>query len=261
MSNTRTEPVRRLLLSDIDGTFIYGNQVPPDNYRAVREFEAAGNFFSFATGRDEREIHIIEPAMREIMNAPAVMCNGAYLYDFQAEERLEALTLDPVYAYDLLHKIEAKFGRTYTRLTFQDRWHHYYDEPDDGILDQTWLKIIIGGKSDYLDAIRDYVRAIADGRVFCCKSGPELLEILNPSASKGEMLRRLRRRLEARGIALKVYAIGDFENDISMLQQADVSACPANAAAAVKAAADYEMGDCREGAVAQFIDRILQGDI
>ena len=82
-----------LLASDFDNTLVWTEdalrqgtampQVPERNREALRYFMANGGRFAISTGR-------ALPAFRRFvdqvpMNAPGVVCNGAGLYDFQAD--------------------------------------------------------------------------------------------------------------------------------------------------------------------------------
>ena len=56
-------------------------------------------------------------------------------------------------------------------------------------------------------------------------------------------------------------ACGDFENDVEMLEEADIAVCPANALPQVKKVADHVLCDCHEGLIADVIEAIEQGRI
>ena len=83
-----------LLASDFDNTLIYteealrsGVAVPelsPENRAALEYFMAEGGRFTVATGRALAAF--LRYAGSIPMNAPAVVCNGAALYDFEKQE-------------------------------------------------------------------------------------------------------------------------------------------------------------------------------
>ena len=54
----------------------------------------------------------------------------------------------------------------------------------------------------------------------------------------------------------KIYAVGDYENDIEMLKASDVSVCPANAMEYVKKSADMTLCDCNGGVIADLVEII-----
>ena len=73
----------------------------------------------------------------------------------------------------------------------------------------------------------------------------------NSEADKGKGARMLADILG--GVKLLVCA-GDYENDISMIEQADIGYAVANAHPSVKAAADrVTKRECLEGAIAEII--------
>ena len=53
-------------------------------------------------------------------------------------------------------------------------------------------------------------------------------------------------------------AIGDYENDIAMLNNAGISAAPSSGDKSAKQAAQVVVGDCTGGAVADFINYLEQ---
>lgn len=87
------------------------------------------------------------------------------------------------------------------------------------------------------------------------KSAPFFLEIFDRRAGKGTMLQLLAERL---GIPpARIMAIGDQENDLSMLAYAQTSVAMGNAIPAVKAVARYETATHNEDGVAQAIERFV----
>ena len=72
-----------LIMSDLDGTFLdsRGRQVER-NLRALDRFRAGGGLFSFATGRVHTTIEkFVLPNYQDLVNSPAIMCNGSCAYD------------------------------------------------------------------------------------------------------------------------------------------------------------------------------------
>ncbi len=84
-------------------------------------------------------------------------------------------------------------------------------------------------------------------------SSPYYLEILNKDASKGSAVKELADHL---GIKQEeVMAIGDAENDLSMLKFAGVSVAMGNATPEVKAVAKYEVASNAEDGVKEALER------
>jgi len=91
---------------------------------------------------------------------------------------------------------------------------------------------------------------------FLTESEPEYLEVLSPAANKGNGLRVLAQYL---GIPQEeTAAIGDYLNDVEMVQWAGIGAAVANAVDEVKAVADVHMPSNEEGGVARFIDYLIE---
>lgn len=74
-----------LLVSDMDGTLFDDNkEVSAENKAAIDRFMAGGGKFTVATGRMRLAV---ERYFSEItINAPAIMHNGALVYDFEKDK-------------------------------------------------------------------------------------------------------------------------------------------------------------------------------
>jgi hydroxymethylpyrimidine pyrophosphatase-like HAD family hydrolase len=71
------------------------------------------------------------------------------------------------------------------------------------------------------------------------------------------MLRVLKQSYEIlTGAPMKVYGVGDYENDLALLGAADVAVCPANAQDKVKQISDMILCSNDQGVIADLIERI-----
>ena len=61
---------------------------------------------------------------------------------------------------------------------------------------------------------------------------------------------------KACGHPIVTVAVGDQENDLPMLQAADIAACPDNAAPSVQAVCAYHLCHHDEGCIADLIERL-----
>ncbi len=87
------------------------------------------------------------------------------------------------------------------------------------------------------------------------KSAPGNIEITPENAGKGTALAYLAQYL---GLEREqVMAMGDAENDLSMLEYAEHSVAMANASDEVKAACRYQTASNDDCGVAAMIDRVL----
>ncbi|MDR2518073.1 MAG: Cof-type HAD-IIB family hydrolase [Spirochaetaceae bacterium] len=105
---------------------------------------------------------------------------------------------------------------------------------------------------DRHELIRKEVSARFGGRMSMVRSSPTFLEILCAGVSKGRGLQEVLNHY--RIDRSQVMAFGDEENDLSLFAAAGFSAAPANAKAAVQAAADMVIGSNAEDGVAGFLE-------
>ena len=76
------------------------------------------------------------------------------------------------------------------------------------------------------------------------------------------MLAALREYVEKNaGKPVRLFACGDYENDLTMLAAADVAVCPTNALDCVKAVADVCLCHHTEGLIANLVELIEKGEI
>src|SRR5699024_8162902 len=81
-----------LLASDFDDTlYDLTFHIPERNLEAIRYFTHHGGLFTVSTGRAHRTFAPYAPMVP--MNAPAVLSNGAAIYDFQRDRLVEQTSL------------------------------------------------------------------------------------------------------------------------------------------------------------------------
>ena len=74
------------------------------------------------------------------------------------------------------------------------------------------------------------------------------------TGGKGNAVRKLRELLGGREVIHTVVCVGDYENDLSMIEYADIGYAVANAIQPVKDAADRVTVSNREHALARIIN-------
>ena len=136
-----TDFSRYLIATDLDGTFFgpKGSRVER-NFEAVRRFQAGGGLFTMATGRVHLNIRNVVGEPAELLNAPAVMSNGAYLYDFTRKQAYAQQIMPAEDAKELLDFMGRNFPHVDFRISTVDglliartdgyvaRDLHWYDE-------------------------------------------------------------------------------------------------------------------------------------
>ncbi len=267
-----------LIISDIDGTFLgKKSRIVPENIDAIEYFKAEGGRFTFASGRMDVNMRTAIPMLKELINAPAVLANGSYMYDFTCDAVVDVNYLNGPLAADMscfirenypdiglrmstsrgfltdamVGLIERDLSRKMITKVFVEPVNTWAENCDD------WYKLVVRGPADVLDAIRAELLVRYPGKFEHCKSAPTFYEIQNAGCTKATMIERLRKRIEGEvGHRLKVYCCGDYENDIPMLLAADVAACPENALDTVKNICDLTLCHCDSGFIADLIARL-----
>ena len=254
----------KLLVSDMDATLLDSRgEISRANREAIEYFISEGGYFTVASGR-------MVPAVRAYLdritiNAPAILHNGAKLYDFEADKAVyEKFIEEPrkaairrvhdehpelgieIYSDELVYVYQSCFM---TERFKTKPYEVIYELPDE-IWEKPWIKVLIIGEKSALDRFEPVYRREYDSG-FSVRSGDNFLDIVATGASKGEGLKRLAALL---GIKTgDIYAAGDNMNDIDMLRFAGHSYAVANAEAAVKAAARHAAPSCDGDAIAYIV--------
>ncbi len=75
----------KLVAMDIDGTLLDSNKnLSEENKKTVKEYEERGIKFTFSTGRIDNELEEVSSKMPYVKYG--IMCNGAYVIDFENSE-------------------------------------------------------------------------------------------------------------------------------------------------------------------------------
>jgi Cof subfamily protein (haloacid dehalogenase superfamily) len=260
----------RLLVTDVDGTLLPPDrQVLPSVREAVRLARARGVRVCLATGRMWRSVRPYAEAVAA--DSPAVLFNGAVVYDFARGQVLERHTLDPHAARAALEvlrdfpdlrphvfTLEAVYVDRLDAVSraYQERDGIHAEEVDDLVdrLPPEPVKVLVVGEPRRLSELDSALAVRAPGlrRVF---SEPDFLELLPAGVSKATGLRALCRAL---GVGLgEVVAVGDNPNDLEMVQEAGLGIAVANAHPVLKQAARFVTSSEGGEAIAEVVRRFL----
>lgn len=266
-----------MIVSDLDGTFLDDKgHVVPRNIDAIRAFCAEGGLFTFATGRHHDHLPEAVPGVKGLVNMPVIVANGSYLYDFSTERVLAEVFMDVNLSRPVLQFARANYPRVGFRVStpqgyltdgrtdymkkfvdYSKKHRSYLVEvaPIEQWMQRLWYKLVFQGTCEELDALYADVKATFGEDAFeYNKSSATLFEMQKKGCSKGSMLRVLKETYEIlTGHPIKVYGVGDYENDLSTLSAADVAVCPANAHAAVKGISDMVLCSNDDGVIADLI--------
>lgn len=238
-----------LLASDVDDTLAFGGKISKENMEAIRYFTENGGLFTVATGRTPA--YIRENYMPELkINAPLIAINGTAIADVITDEILwkcplpsgfEELVLAAKQVVPLENALAYLYGQTdccmeqsaflpeteYFKLLFVTHTE------EEGF----WLKQTL--KENYPDY--DVSRSWSVG-----------VEAVHKNAGKGAALRKLKEYVKASC----TIGVGNYENDLSLLQAADIGIAVENAVDSLKEAADLCTVSSKNHAIAEIIYHI-----
>ncbi len=264
----------KLIVSDIDGTLFDDTLLIAErNIDAINYFKENGGLFTFATGRCDR---IVQPELVKLANAPIICCNGAYIYDFEADRRSNEICIAPGPAISMINTVIESFPGVSATITADRKYYivgaeYNFDKEAYGLTDDDifylpleqiptnqWYSVVFNADEQSLDLVNKYISVAGENMYHISRSWATMLEINNIRATKGKAAAELKRFCEnhAHNTPITLYGIGDYENDIDLLTTSDVSACPENAVPAVKEIAQIQLCSNNDGAVADLIEYI-----
>lgn len=242
----------KLVALDMDGTLLNEEKhISEANKKAVFDALAAGVTVIFSTGRG---VQTAQPYADELkLKTPIVSVNGSevwsephklhkrHLMDYSVIRKMYEMALH----YDTWY-----WAYTVAGMFNKEKWT---DEPEK----QEWLKFgFYTDDSEVLATIRAELESW--GTLEITNSHPNNLELNPLGISKASGVEEVCRMI---GIDMsQVVAMGDSENDLSMIRAAGLGVAMGNAQEAVKQAADIVTVTNDEDGVAKIINEIVLAD-
>lgn len=263
-----------LLCTDLDGTLLDDERlVSQKNTDAIEYFKREGGNFTFVTGRVPRGAKLMLDFIHP--NIPVVAFNGAGIYDFAENKLLWGLYLDED-SKSVIRYVEERLPQVglaictdeNVHFSKMNEWVDAYFRAENLPLDTTpymeikdrWKKGLFIVDSCDMQAVKKLIAESEFANLYdFIQSGPHYYEILPKGATKGAGLHRLTELLEID--KNKVIAIGDNENDISMIEEAKMGIAVSNAIDELKAVSDIVTVSNNEDAIAKVIDMLDTGEI
>ncbi len=258
-----------IFMTDLDGTLLTDKkEILPCDMEAIERFRRGGGIFTIATGRGcsmaKKIANIICP------DVPAVVFNGAAVYDFKANDFLWHCEIDS-HTKEYIHSIMAEFPgigvevlceKTVYVPFMNDFEQRHLDmggvipdrRPLDEIPDSGWLKFLFTADPDTIDEIEKLTASGDYGGVCWIRSADVFCECLPNGVDKSRGFSELIKILHAEN-RFSV-AAGDYKNDTAMIKNANLGVAVGNALDEVKAAADIVVCDNNSGSIAEIIDYI-----
>jgi hypothetical protein len=269
---------RLMLITDMDGTLLTDNKtINPIDLTAIKRFKKLGGIFTVATGRNYKSASQYFEQLQ--IDSPVILYNGGMIYDVvndyptyiceldsHAESvakaileefptvACEILTSKDIYVvrnneYEQEHNDYSKVTPNYctledfithVKVSKEERIKMLFAMHED-IMPQLERFIHINGFNNYLDFV---------------KSTDNYYEMLPKGCCKGTALKQYKKILGLKGCI--VVAVGDYNNDIEMLQTAHIGVAPHNALESVRKSADFVTNhNNNTGAIAETIDYLI----
>lgn len=265
-----------LLTVDFDRTLTAPDTtIPQRNVDAIRYFMDNGGAFTINTGRS---LPMMEKIMERIsVNAPLLLYNGSAAYDWQKKEFTfqhpidldwfqtvrRCMELVPELTVEI-QGVDAHYALVRSRMweTFTEsnscRWSYatrqtpmepFLKFSAYGPVSQNNVSHLFEATEQQLaqmdQAVELLQREFAEKAVVI-RAGNRIIDIHCKGVSKGRSARELQQQLGRKILV----CVGDGQNDVSMLDEADYAYCPGDAVVRER----YEnVCDCASGAVADVI--------
>lgn len=260
-----------ILLSDLDGTLLNTDtELSQNNIDAINFFMSEGGRFGIATGRGISNVAKILPDLP--VNFQSIFFNGSILYDKQADKVIKARYLDkdnvlPVVQNCLLKYPDiaiqvctAKDGyfvsdknRT-NKMGLED--HIPYNFTDiEVVTKQDWTKVLFISNLKQLELVETSAAKLKEDKIVDdVYSGEIYYELLPCGSNKGAMAKHIKK-----GQDDVIYAVGNYYNDVEMIEFADVGIFSQNTPEDLKTRGLHKhiCKDCDNDAIADVIYNII----
>lgn len=266
----------KILFVDLDATLLSDDKtISKGNRAAIQRMLGEGHYIALATGRTiESGRTVVRELGLTVPGCYMIAFNGSILYDCAADRVLLKRSIPIDVVQELFERAKAAgiYAQTYNstdiitachtrELDFYMKKNHLTYKLSENVLDlleeepQKVLLIDLEHKERLVKFQRDNL-PWEQGKCnsfFSCK---EYLEYCPAGTSKGTGVEYLTRILNMSSDA--TIAVGDEENDITMIKAAHVGVAMKNGTPAIKEAADYiTEHDNNHDAIAEVIEKFV----
>lgn len=224
----------KLIVSDLDGTLLCNHQVSKENKQTIKELKEAGYLFTVATGR---HINSARKIVEELdLDLPIICNNGAHIVTPKSFETIESISmsqtsltriLDYFIEQDLTYMLTTTEDIYLTNDMKQAVMNEAGDIPMTVLSKEEMIShhqdtiiklLVVEFDQDKLDDLQTYINTFEDVSAVVSANG--FLNIGHSQATKGNGLVYL---ADVLGLSLdQILAIGDQENDLSMITKAGI---------------------------------------
>ncbi len=253
----------------MDGTLFRSDlKISPGVQQAIATAQQAGIHLVLATGRMPAAARPFVDLLH--LSGPQIYYNGALVSTPQGEQIFHLPVQTDVarrvveYARQSTMHVNAYVGdeiyvdRLTPEAEFTRQLNRVNPVPVGDLipfLERAPTKLVIVRLPKVEEGLISRLAADFNGSVSVSSSVPQYCEMINPGVDKGKALRSLAERL---GLSMdEVAAIGDGDNDLTLLEAAGLSFAMGNGTERLKARASRLVGSVEEDGVAQAIEQIL----
>lgn len=270
----------KLVAIDMDGTLLNSNNEVSERTKiAIGKAKEQGVNIVLATGR------ILKSALQYGLDldvgSPIIACNGAIIVNVQKEiiykKPMDKNTIENIldlakrnniyyhfydeysfYANTLVDEVVGFYNTATAKLKGLELEINIFEEKRE-ILDKNDLNVLkfmfIDNNLDKLYKVRNELEQM--GVLSISSSWDNNIEVMGNGVSKGESLKYLCNQLNVD--RSQVIAIGDNENDLTMLEYAGLGVAMGNSKDCVQAISDYKTSTNNEDGVAKVIEKFILG--
>ena len=251
---------KALLAADMDFTLLSpGKDVPEGNREAIKALREAGVAFTIATGRSSFLVGKFAESLG--IDVPILTSNGGSLFDAKTRKQFASKDFDDAKIRSLLRYLMARsadatlysdegifFCPASSRKYFVEGYNEGVepakqspiidigpDFPDQEKIPNFNKILLISADDDLINTLS------ADPELEVISSAPNLFDVMCSGVTKGNALLSLAGHLNIP--ASQTFAIGDSDNDLSMIEDAAYGIAMGNATDNCKAAAQYITAD------------------
>lgn len=269
----------KMIFLDLDGTLLDDNKdLPKENREAIDAALKMGHKVLVCTGRPlSSAIKLLPSFGLDKPGCYAITYNGGLIYDAGEKKAIyqKTLPLDQVrYVFQKAYEYGEIHIQTYTDEGFiceydtpESRFYETMTKTDRKVVNDIFeelkgqepckmLAIAYGCNRQHIESFRESMLEYCDGKMDVCFSCYEYLEFMPAGINKGNSIQWMCEYLD---IPLeRTIAVGDAENDITMIKTAGLGVVMKNANDDIKQYGSYiTTRDNNEGGVAEVIEKFM----
>jgi hypothetical protein len=261
----------RLVIADVDGTLVTQEKVlTPRAVEAVSKLRAAKIKFVVTSGRPPRGMAMLVEPLK--LDEPLAAFNGGVLTQpdlttVVGQNFLAPTVVSQVVRLILDHKLDAW---VYTDKDWfvrdvnaphvaREQWTVKFPPAVTGNIEGITDRVVkVVGVSDDLEAVKRCEKDTQDAcgaNASAARSQPYYLDVTNPKANKGEVVRIFSELLKIPVEAIAT--IGDMPNDVLMFKKSGVSIAMGNASQEVQKSATYVTDSNEDEGFAKAMEKFV----